>query len=252
MKRNAIIETDHLTKHYGTTVAVDELTFSIQEGEIFGFLGPNGSGKTTTLLMLLGFTEPTMGSAKVAGFNPTREAIKVKRIVAYIPENIGFYEDMTGRENLQFIARLNNIDDPVSTPKIEAALERVGLKDEARKKLAAFSRGMRQRLAIAELLIKEPQIAFLDEPTLGLDPEGTNTIIGYIQSLSKDNHMTILLSSHDLKQVQRISHRIGIMIHGRLIAEGPLEKLAHEKLGVEDKEISLDDVYMKYFQEVSG
>jgi len=140
----------------------------------------------------------------------------------------------------------------VSTSKIEEALERVGLKDEAEKKVAAFSRGMRQRLAIAELLIKEPRIAFLDEPTLGLDPEGTTLITDYIQSLSKDNHMTILLSSHDLTQVQRIADRIGIMIHGRLIAEGPLEKLAHEKLGVEDKEISLDEVYMKYFQEVSG
>jgi len=128
----------------------------------------------------------------------------------------------------------------------------VGLKDEAEKKVAAFSRGMRQRLAIAELLIKEPKIAFLDEPTLGLDPEGTTLITDYIQSLSKDNHMTILLSSHDLTQVQRIADRIGIMIHGKMIAEGPLEKLAHEKLGVEDREISLDEVYMKYFQEVSG
>lgn len=252
MKRSAIIETDHLTKHYGTTVAVDELTFSIQEGEIFGFLGPNGSGKTTTLLMLLGLTEPTRGWAKVADFDPTREAIKVKRMVGYIPENIGFYDDMNAGENLQFIARLNNIPDPASTPKIEEALERVGLKDEVTKKVGTFSRGMRQRLAIAELLIKEPRIAFLDEPTLGLDPEGTTLITDYIQSLSKDNHMTILLSSHDLTQVQRIADRIGIMIHGRLIAEGPLEKLAHEKLGVEDKEISLDEVYMKYFQEVSG
>jgi ABC-2 type transport system ATP-binding protein len=252
MGKTEIIETRNLTKRYGNVVAVDELTFTINAGEIFGFLGPNGSGKTTTLLMLLGLTEATSGSVTVAGFKPTKEAIKVKKIVGYIPENIGFYEDMTGRENLRFIARLNNIPDTVSTPKIEAALERVGLKDEARKRLAAFSRGMRQRLAIAELLIKEPQIAFLDEPTLGLDPEGTNTIIGYIQSLSKDNHMTILLSSHDLKQVQRISHRIGIMIHGKMIAEGPLEKLAHEKLGVGDKEISLDDVYMKYFQEVTS
>ena len=252
MKRSAIIETDHLTKHYGSTVAVDELTFSIQEGEIFGFLGPNGSGKTTTLLMLLGLTEPSRGSASVAGLNPTRDAIKVKRMVGYIPENIGFYDDMNGKENLQFIARLNNIPDPVSTSKIEEALERVGLKDEAEKKVAAFSRGMRQRLAIAELLIKEPRIAFLDEPTLGLDPEGTTLITDYIQSLSKDNHMTILLSSHDLTQVQRIADRIGIMIHGRLIAEGPLEKLAHDKIGVEDREISLDEVYMKYFQEVSG
>jgi len=137
------------------------------------------------------------------------------------------------------------------TPAAEA-LERVGLRDDAEKKVAAFSRGMRQRLAIAEILIKEPKIAFLDEPTLGLDPEGTTLIIDYIKALSREHNITILLSSHDLKQVQRIADRIGIMIHGKLIAEGPIEKLAHEKLGVEDTEISLDDVYMKYFQEVTS
>ena len=252
MDQQAVIETQHLTKRYGNTVAVDDLTFSIKAGEIFGFLGPNGSGKTTTLLMLLGLTEATGGTATVAGFNPTKEAIKVKRIVGYIPENIGFYEDMSGVENLRFIARLNNIPDTVSTPKMNEALERVGLKDDAAKKVAAFSRGMRQRLAIAEILIKEPKIAFLDEPTLGLDPEGTTLIIDYIQGLSKESNMTILLSSHDLKQVQKIANRIGIMIHGKMIAEGPLEKLANEKLGVENKEISLDDVYMKYFQEVKS
>jgi ABC-2 type transport system ATP-binding protein len=252
MAAQPVIETQKLTKRYGTTTAVDDLSLTIKAGEIFGFLGPNGSGKTTTLLMLLGLTEPTSGSATVAGFNPTKEATKVKRMVGYIPENIGFYEDMNGIENLRFIARLNSIPDALSTPKIDEALERVGLKDDAFKKVAAFSRGMRQRLAIAEILIKEPQIAFLDEPTLGLDPEGTTLIIDYIKSLSREHHITILLSSHDLTQVQRIADRIGIMIHGKLIAEGPLEKLAHEKLGVEDKEISLDEVYMKYFQEVSA
>jgi len=240
-----------LTKIYGNQVAVDDLTFGIEEGEIFGFLGPNGSGKTTTLLMLLGLTEPTKGWARVAGFDPTKEAIKVKEIVGYIPENIGFYDDMNATENLRFIARLNNIPDAVSSPKIEEALESVGLKEEAEKKVGAYSRGMRQRLGIAEIHLKEPKIAFLDEPTLGLDPDGTIKIIEYIQSLSKDKNMTIFLSSHDLKQVQKISHRIGIMINGRMIAVGPIEELAKEKLGVEDKEISLDDVYMKYFQEVS-
>ena len=252
MGEQPVIETQNLTKRYGTTTAVDELSFSIKAGEIFGFLGPNGSGKTTTLLMLLGLTEATSGTAQVAGFNPTKEAIKVKRIVGYIPENIGFYEDMNGMENLRFIARLNSIPDETSTPKIDEALERVGLKDDATKKVSAFSRGMRQRLAIAEILIKEPKIAFLDEPTLGLDPEGTTLIIDHIKALSREHNITILLSSHDLTQVQRIADRIGIMIHGKLIAEGPLEKLAQEKLGVEDKKISLDDVYMKYFKEVSA
>ena len=252
MAAQPIIETQNLTKCYGTTTAVDDLTFSITQGEIFGFLGPNGSGKTTTLLMLLGLTEATSGTATVAGFNPTKEAIKVKRIVGYIPENIGFYEDMNGVENLRFIARLNRIKDDTSAAKITEALEQVGLKDEATKKVGAFSRGMRQRLAIAEILIKEPTIAFLDEPTLGLDPEGTTLIIDHIKALSREHHITILLSSHDLKQVQRIADRIGIMIHGKMIAEGSIEKLAHEKLGVEDTEISLDDVYMKYFQEVTS
>ena len=252
MKEKPIIETQNLTKFYGEQVAVDDLSFSIQEGEIFGFLGPNGSGKTTTLLMLLGLTEPSDGWAKVAEFDPTREAIKVKRIVGYIPENVGFYEDMNAIENLQFIARLNDIPDSVSSETIGEALERIGLNEEAEKRVGAYSRGMRQRLGIAEILIKKPKIAFLDEPTLGLDPDGTIRIIEYIQSLSKDNNITILLSSHDLNQVQKISDRIGIMINGRMIALGPLEQLAKEKFGLDDREISLDDVYMKYFKEVSA
>jgi ABC-2 type transport system ATP-binding protein len=252
MDRRAIVETHGLSKRYGNQVAVSDLTFSVQESEIFGFLGPNGSGKTTTLLMLLGLTEPTSGWARVANFDPVKEAIKVKKVVGYIPENIGFYDDMDAIENLKFIARLNNIPDSISSIKIEEALESVGLKEEAEKKVGAYSRGMRQRLGIAEIHIKEPSIAFLDEPTLGLDPEGTNRIIEYIQSLSREKNMTILLSSHDLKQVQKISDRIGIMIKGRMIAVGPIEELAKEKLGVDDKETSLDDVYMKYFQEVSA
>jgi ABC-2 type transport system ATP-binding protein len=252
MEQQAIIETQGLTKVYGEQVAVDRLSFDIKEGEIFGFLGPNGSGKTTTLLMLLGLTEPSGGWAKVAEFDPTREAIKVKKIVGYIPENVGFYEDMTAVENLQFLARLNHIPDAVSSQKIEEALDTVGLNEEAGKKVGAYSRGMRQRLGIAEILIKEPKIAFLDEPTLGLDPDGTTRIITYIQSLSRDSNITVLLSSHDLKQVQKIADRIGIMINGRMIATGPIETLAKEKFGVEDAEISLDDIYMKYFQEVAA
>ena len=252
MNEKPIVETHELSKRYGNEVAVDELTFDVRRGEIFGFLGPNGSGKTTTLLMLLGLTEPTKGWARVAEFDPTKQAIKVKRIVGYIPENIGFYDDMNAIENLQFIARLNNMPDSVSSVKIEEALESVGLKEEVEKKVSAYSRGMRQRLGIAEILIKEPCIAFLDEPTLGLDPEGTNWIINHIRSLSRDKNITVLLSSHDLKQVQKISDRVGIMINGRMIAVGPIEKLAKEKLGVDDKEISLDNIYMKYFQEVSA
>ena len=250
MDQKPVIETHELTKIYLNHTVVNNLSFSVKEGEIFGFLGPNGSGKTTTLLMLIGLTEPTRGWARVADYDPTREAIKVKRTVGYVPENIGFYSDMDAKENLQFLARLNNIPDSVSSKKIEEALENVGLKDDANKITGAYSRGMRQRLAIAEILIKEPKIVFLDEPTLGLDPDGTSRIIQHIQSLKKKKNITVLLSSHDLKQVQKISDRIGIMINGKMIALGTIEQLAKEKLGIGNKEISLDDVYMKYFQEV--
>ena len=249
-QKKPVIETHELTKSYLNHNVVDNVSFDVKEGEIFGFLGPNGSGKTTTLLMLIGLTEPTKGWARVADYDPTREATKVKRTVGYVPENIGFYSDMNAKENLQFLARLNNIPDSVSSKKIEEALEKVGLKDDTNKLTGAYSRGMRQRLAIAEILIKEPKIVFLDEPTLGLDPDGTSRIIQHIQSLSREKNITVLLSSHDLKQVQKISDRIGIMINGKMIALGTIEQLAEEKLGIGDREISLDDVYMKYFQEV--
>lgn len=251
MSGEIIIQTEGLTKVYGAQRAVSDLTLTVREGEIFGFLGPNGSGKTTTLLMLLGLTEPTGGWARVAGFDPLRESIQVKRIIGYIPENVGFYEDMTAVENLRFIARLNGLSDSVSTGKITDALASVGLSGEADKKVGAYSRGMRQRLGIAEIIIKEPRIAFLDEPTLGLDPEATTKNIEYIQSLSRDKDITIILSSHDLKQVQKIADRVGIMLEGRMIAEGTLDELATEKFGIGDRQISLDDLYMRYFQEVT-
>ncbi len=252
MDRDGIILTHELTKIYNGQTAVNELSFKLDEGEIFGFLGPNGSGKTTTLLMLLGLTEPTRGWSRIAGLDPAREPIKVKRIVGYIPESIGFYEDMNAEENLLFIASLNNMPEASSLKKIQESLEAVGLTKEAEKKVGAYSRGMRQRLAIAEILLKEPRIAFLDEPTLGLDPEGTNRIIDHILSLSRDKKITVLLSSHDLKQVQKIADRIGIMINGRMVAEGPIGTLAKEKFGIDGEKNSLDEVYMKYFMEGSS
>jgi len=244
-----VIETEGLTKTYGSQVAVNNLTMTIKEGEIFGFLGPNGAGKTTTILMLLGLTEPTSGKARVCGFDPKRDPIRVKERVGYLPENVGFYDDMNAKENLRFVARLNRIPDRVSGPKIDALLATVGLEDEAAKKVRAFSKGMRQRLGIAEVLVKEPKIVFLDEPTVGLDPDGTNRMLEMIHSLSRDKGITVFLSSHLLDQVQRISDRVGIMIKGNLVAAGPMDELAREKLGVETAEFTLEEIYMKYFKE---
>jgi ABC-2 type transport system ATP-binding protein len=228
-----IIETEGLTKKYGTQTAVNNLTLQIREGEVFGFLGPNGAGKTTTLLMFLGLTEPSSGKVRVIGFDPAREPLRVKEKVGY----------------LRFIARLNRISDGISAKKIDELLEQVGLFEEGKKKVGTYSKGMRQRLGIAEVLIKEPKLIFLDEPTIGLDPDGTNRMLDLIHSLSREKNITIFLSSHLLDQVQRICDRVGIMIKGNLVAIGPIQELAKKKLGVEKEHYTLEELYMKYFKE---
>jgi ABC-2 type transport system ATP-binding protein len=249
MPAEALIETVDLSKTYGSQVAVDRLCLQVREGEIFGFLGPNGAGKTTTLLMLLGLSEPTAGSARVLGFDPSREPIPVKRQVAYLQENMGFYRDLTGRQMLRFIAELNGLSVLQAEERMTNALETVGLADQADKKIGAYSRGMRQRLALAEVVIKEARVAFLDEPTLGLDPEGTNRIIALIEEMCRSRGMTVIISSHLLYQVQRICHRVGIMIAGRMVAQGSMEELGREKLGVGPEQYTLEELFLKYFSE---
>jgi ABC-2 type transport system ATP-binding protein len=244
-----IIETEGLTKRYHSFTAVNQLTFQIREGEVFGFLGPNGAGKTTTLLMFLGLTEPTAGKLQVCGFDPTREPLQVKKRVGYLPENVGFYDDMDARENLRYVARLNNIPDEVSAPRIDQLLGLVGLLEDGSKRVGTYSKGMRQRLGIAEVLVKEPKLVFLDEPTIGLDPDGTNRMLDLIRSLSKEKGITVFFSSHLLEQVQRVSDRVGIMIKGDLVAVGPIEELARSKLGVDKERYTLEEIYMKYFKE---
>ncbi len=249
MENRIVIETEELTKVYNSEVAVDHLTFQVREGEVFGFLGPNGAGKTTTLLMLLGLTEPTSGKARVLGVDPVRDPIKVKGMIGYMPENMGFYRDLDAIQTLRFVAELNGFPKDIAEERIEKALKTVGLFEDSKKKVGAYSKGMRQRLGIAELLIKEPKVAFLDEPTLGLDPDGTNRMMELIERLSREGRMTVILTSHLLHLVQRICHRVGIMIKGKMVAQGPMEQLAKEKLGVGAEKYTLEEIYMKYFKE---
>jgi ABC-2 type transport system ATP-binding protein len=249
MGDETIIKTLALTKNYNNHPAVDHLSLMVEEGIIFGFLGPNGAGKTTTLLMLLGLTQPSGGSARVCGLDPARRARDVKKLVGYLPENVGFYGDMNAFQSLQYVADLNGMNGKNTDKKIGELLEVVGLLENASKKVDTYSRGMRQRLGIAEVLIKEPKVLFLDEPTLGLDPDGAFRLIELIRSLNRERGITVLLSSHHLQQVQKISHRVGIMIKGRLVAENSIDALAKEKFGIGDKKYSLEDVYMKYFRE---
>lgn len=158
-----IIETKDLTKKYGDFVAVDSLNLVVKQGEVFGLLGPNGAGKTTTILMLLGLTEPTSGRVKVLGFNPARQPLSIKSHAGYIPDQVGFYDELTARENLTYIARLNGLSRQESIQRIDEALERVGLTQVAEHSVKTFSRGMRQRLGVADVLIKNPQLIIMDE-----------------------------------------------------------------------------------------
>ena len=222
---SAVIETTNLTKRYRDTLAVNELSLNVNQGEIFGFLGPNGAGKTTTILMLLGLTEPTGGHASVCGFDPNRQPIDVKKRVGYLPETPGFYEDMTAEENLLYIARLNRISEMEATHRVTRLLEQVGLAEDSRRLVREFSRGMKQRLGIADVLIKEPQVVILDEPTLGIDPDGVTRILELITGLSSGRGLTVLLCSHQLHQVQQICHRIGIIVKGKMIVQGNIEQL---------------------------
>ena len=229
MSDKIVIETKELTKNYDGVTVVDRLNLHIRENEIFGLLGPNGAGKTTTILMLLGLTEPASGSAWVFGYNPTREPLKVKRLAGYLPENVGFYNNLTARENLMFIAELNDISRAEANRRIDELLEIVGIGEVANSTVGKFSRGMKQRLGIADALIKNPKVVFLDEPTAGLDPEGINQIIDLVANLPQMG-TTVVLSSHQLYQVQRVCHSIGILSKGKTVIEGSLDQLSREAL----------------------
>ncbi|GAA3935504.1 ATP-binding cassette domain-containing protein [Chitinophaga oryziterrae] len=220
-----IIEMNGLTKHYGSFKAVDNLHLSINKGEIFGLLGPNGAGKSTTILMLLGLTIPTAGEARICGINASRNPIPVKRKVGYMPDNVGFYNELTALENLIYIGRLNGIPEKEVKNIAREMLVEVGLETAINKKTGTFSRGMKQRLGLADVLIKQPEVIILDEPTLGLDPAGVKDFLELIRQLNQRQNLTVLLSSHHLHQVQQVCNRVGIFVAGHLLAEGNIETL---------------------------
>ena len=279
-----VLEARDLTKIYNGTPVVDKLNLTIEEGEIFGFLGPNGAGKTTAILMILGLTEPSSGEVSVFGHNSTREPLKVKRITSYLPENVGFYEDLTAWENLFYVTRLNNISDKEAKERIEEILSLVGLSKVKHLEVGKFSKGMKQRLGLGTVFVKKPKFAILDEPTTGIDPQGVEDILNLIIKANREENITIFLCSHLLYQVQKICSKIGIFSKGKMVALGSLDeiskKILTEKsnrleisfdntqdtarlvesikkldgvLRVEKRaeDISLEKIYTKYFQEGS-
>jgi ABC-2 type transport system ATP-binding protein len=230
MSADAVIEATGLTKVYGATPAVDHISFSVGRGEIFGLLGPNGAGKTTTILMMLGLTEISEGEVRVLGFNPAREPLSVKRRVGYLPDTVGFYDNLTAADNLRYTARLIGFRSVEREKRIAAALEQVGLGEFADKRVGTFSRGMRQRLGLAEILMKGAQIAILDEPTSGLDPHATAELLGIIRGF-KTEGVSVLLSSHLLERVQSVCDRVALFSSGRIALMGSVADLGREVLG---------------------
>jgi ABC-2 type transport system ATP-binding protein len=221
-----IIDLIDLTKMYGSVSVVDHLNLSVRKGEVFGLLGPNGAGKSTTILMMLGLTEPTSGQVKVCDIDSTTNPIEVKRKVGYLPEDVRFYDELTGIENLIYTARLNNLSSGQARQKAKELLANVGLSDEGDKKAGKYSRGMRQRLGLADVLIKSPEVIILDEPTLGIDPLGVQEFLELIIKLKNDQGLTVVLSSHHLYQVQKICDRVGLFVKGKILAEGDVATLS--------------------------
>jgi len=220
------IRTEGLTKTYGELTAVDGLDLEVRFGEVFGLLGPNGAGKTTTILMLLGLTERDEGLAEVLGLDPARHPLEVKRQVGYLPDDVGFYTGMTGRENLRYTARLNRMPRSAAEARIDELVERVGLTEAADRPVETYSRGMRQRLGLADVLLPEPRIAILDEPTAAIDPVGANELLTLIRALADEEGVAVLLSSHLLLQVERVCSRVGIFVRGRMVEQGTVAELA--------------------------
>ncbi len=279
-----ILETKDLSKIYNGTPVVDKLNLKIEEGEIFGFLGPNGAGKTTAILMILGLTEPSSGEVNVFGYNSTREPLKVKSITSYLPENVGFYEDLTAWENLAYITRLNHIPEKVARERIEEILSLVGLTEVKDTEVGKFSKGMKQRLGLGTVFVKKPKLAILDEPTTGIDPQGVEEILKLITKVNREENITIFLCSHLLYQLQKICTKIGIFSKGKMIVMGSMEEISKKilteksnrleisfnntqdtsqlidsiqrlegvlKVEKRAEDISLERIYTKYFQEGS-
>ena len=225
-----VIEARGLLKVYGAARVVDAIDLTIRRGEIFGLLGPNGAGKTTTILMMLGLTEISGGSVSVLGFNPVRQPLEVKRRVGYLPDAVGFYDHLTARENLTYTARLLDIPRRETDGRIMEALHNVDLAEVADKRVATYSRGMRQRLGIAEIVMKKAEVAILDEPTSGLDPHATFELLEMIRRLKRAG-VAVLLSSHLLDRVQSVCDRVALFNRGRIALMGSVVELANQVLG---------------------
>jgi ABC-2 type transport system ATP-binding protein len=236
----AAIEIQNLTKKYGDFKAVNGITFSVPQGSIFGFMGHNGAGKTTTIRMLLGLTRPTAGGATIAGLDSQSQSLQIRRLCGYLPGVFSLPGEMTPMRFLRYIASMFGQSGPAVESKIHTLLEQFDLLDVKDKKLKAFSQGMQQKVGLAQALINDPQILFLDEPTAGLDPLGREDFLQYIKYLSSERGVTILFSTHILSDIESVCRDVAIMHKGNILAQGALDQLKANH-AVE----RIDDLYLR-------
>ncbi|RMG99831.1 MAG: ABC transporter ATP-binding protein [Chloroflexi bacterium] len=222
--KEPILQARDLHKTFGDVKAVQGISFQIARGEIYSLLGPNGAGKTTTISMLTGLIRPTRGDALIGGYSITRDVQRVKEIIGVVPQEIALYPSLTARENLRFWGKMYGLSGKKLGEQVTAALELAGLQNRADDKVQNFSGGMKRRLNIAVGLLHEPQILFMDEPTVGIDPQSRRRILDTVKMLNEQG-MTVLYTTHYMEEAEELSHRIGIIDHGRLIAEGTLAEL---------------------------
>jgi ABC-2 type transport system ATP-binding protein len=236
-----VIKTDQLTKRFGSLLAVDHVSFTVEEGEIFGFLGPNGAGKTTTINMLTTLLNPTEGSAEVGGLDVAKKDNKVREIVGLVPQDITVDDDLTGMENMMLHARLYHVPKQVAKERTNEALNLVGLTDSANRRVETYSGGMRKRLELAEGLIHYPKVLFLDEPTLGLDVQTRVVMWNYIKKLRDEHNITIFLTTHYMEEADVLCNRIAIIDHGKIVALDTPQNLK-ESLGGDMIELEFERV----------
>lgn len=233
------IEIEGLTKRFGDFVAVDDIRFSVEEGEIFGFVGHNGAGKTTTLRMLLGLTQPSSGTARVLGHDVQMKSLDVRSVCGFLPASYALPPDMTAKGFLTYVGAMFGMSLGAAEKRANRLLDQFEMARFADKKLRGFSTGMAQKIAMAQALVNDPRVLFLDEPTSGLDPIGRHELLGLLKKLSEEQGVTVLFSSHILSDIEALCTRVSVLHHGRLVANGSLEKLYSEH-----KASSIEDLYL--------
>jgi len=238
----AVIRVENLTKKFKDFVAVDNISFTVKKGEIFGFLGPNGAGKSTTIRILTTLLRPTSGKVEVSGFDVVRQADEVRQHIGLVAEKIMLYDHLTALENLQFFGRLNHLPDELIKERVEKWLKRLHMEEWKNALVGNFSTGMKQRINIIRALLTEPEILFLDEPTLGLDPQTTRLIHEFLKELNSRG-VTIILTTHNMLEAENLSNRVAIIDHGKIAALDTVDNLKNKVKDI--KHPTLEDVFLE-------